>query len=241
MNIYCTSITRSFSVKSHSCSLGSVANFTNHETLAEIIPVVTSCCTPTKPDMKCSVKWVPVRKKEKKKEKMYKLQLLVQRGEPGRERLLKDYYSQYTPDSARPLQEFCDQYFDTPDFQLASQNIWLRFRDGDWTLKQANRLDIDDYSEICQALSKILQVAPQKEPLDYCCTPIAIFRTFRDPRIHLDVTAFTSKQYYISGCCQDVFPARVAWCLLYNPELVHKLDLPAVPVPLVDKPSWIPE
>lgn len=170
------------------------------------------------------------------------LQKLIQRGEPDRESLMA-FYHKYSPNSStEPTQVFFDRYFDTPDFQLASQNIWLRLRDGDWTLK-LNRFgfpDIDDYNEICQTLSEELKVGPQKEPLNYCSTLVAVFRTFRDTLTGLRATEFTPNQFYISGCAKDVLPIRVAWCLFNNTEMVKALDLPITDIPLVmNKPCWV--
>jgi hypothetical protein len=164
-----------------------------------------------------------------------KLQKLVQRGEPDRESLMELYreHSSLTSSEKHKCLEFIDQYFDTPDFQLAAQNIWLRFRiDSGWTLQQENVPDITGSEEICHSLS---------ERLKYYSTSIAYLHTYRDTQTHLEATAFAPNQFYISGCGKDVLPTIVAWCLFDNLDMVAKLNLPITHIPLVDKPHWIPD
>lgn len=109
-----------------------------------------------------------------------------------------------------------DTYFDTFDYALTRHGHWLRFRDGQWTLKVAFMTmgHIIRYRELTQNHSIITALheichkdgeppSGDTSPILYCPCAIASFKTYRYllcvPDMWFDVMCLRDGRFYVSG------------------------------------------
>lgn len=152
--------------------------------------------------------------------------------------------------------EFLDGFFDTPERDLCTKNIWLRCRDNvaqrrhsvDWTLKEVGVTQITQYtgkSNIMKELARLFgrrKRDPAINPCTYCGQCIAITRTMRYtyPGYYIDVCYQKPGQFYVVGTLIDLslrdslnaspsVPSTVAaYAQRYHPELVGGRSIPSI-------------
>lgn len=112
--------------------------------------------------------------------------------------------------------EFLETFFDTPDFKLLGQNIWLRCRETlrghdincNWTLKKRGTIVASTENvgpgNVMEVLAALLgKVDHPKSPMDFCPKPFAVIRTRRyaviGKPLWIDVCLFEKGDVYVLG------------------------------------------
>jgi len=117
-----------------------------------------------------------------------------------------------------------DSFFDTKESTLLKNDCWLRFRNGEWSLKYSVSnengvllyCELTENQKILQKLHSVLEISGdlKSDPILYCSHAFAAFRTYRYsfptlPSFWVDVTLLGSRYYVVTGLDRTV-PIQVA-------------------------------
>lgn len=136
-----------------------------------------------------------------------------------------------------------DTYFDTIDHALTRQGHWLRFRDGEWTLKIASGFDghVVRYTELTQndpmMMTRLYEICTKDGEPSTCASPImccpyaiAAFQTYRYsfivPDLWIDVMCLRDGRFYVLGSTK-------------NPTYDKREDMDVYCCPVYDIPSKV--